>query len=160
MQLLTATNSVFNTEEWPASQGSKVCVFAWPLKAMVQVKLSLYRTGQALRVPGRWSSQISWQMTHEGGKVVSPTHRPSLAPNEIPLVLISVKGQVYTRAIVRPEGLCQWKIPVTPSETETLTTQLIGQCLNQLRHRVPPTIMHCVLNGTQSVTTAANFEND
>jgi hypothetical protein len=45
----------------------------WPLK--VRVKQSLYRSGQALRVPKVWGSEILRQPAHEGGKVVSPKHR-------------------------------------------------------------------------------------
>jgi hypothetical protein len=81
---------------------------------------SLNRLKQALRLTGVWGFHISWQSAHEGGKVVSPTQRPPL-PQQIFLILNYVRDWVDPMAIVRLEGLCQWKIPMTPMGIEPAT---------------------------------------
>jgi len=91
---------------------------------------SHYRPGQALRVPWGWGAQISRQSAHEGGKVVSPTHRPPLPPRKYSWYSFLLEAE-------STPGPCQWKIPVTPSQIEPATFRPVAQCLNRLRHRVP-----------------------
>jgi hypothetical protein len=53
------------------------------------------------------------------------------------LALISARGWVDPRTIAWPEGLSQWRIPVTKSGNRTRDFLLVAQFLNQRCHRLP-----------------------
>jgi hypothetical protein len=110
------------------------------LLVKVTVKQSHYSPWQTLRVEEVKAPRF---LNNRHMKVVrlSALRTGRLYLQEILLVLISVRDWVDPRAIVRPEGLCEWKIPMTPSEIEPATFRLVEQCLNQLRHRVPPPLL-------------------
>ena len=60
--------------------------FFFSHKNVHPVQLNHYRPGQTLRAPGSWFKlqELPPYSAHEGGKVVSPTHWPSLTPGDIP----------------------------------------------------------------------------
>ena len=106
------------------------------IQVKVHVKQSRYRPGVGPECCRKlWFSD--YMTTAQVGGRLSPLGTGRLYHQEMLLVVISVRVWVNPRTIVRPEGLCRWKFPITPSGIETATFRLVAQCLKQLRQRVP-----------------------
>jgi hypothetical protein len=106
---------ILSTEPYSTGVGARV-----PEGKKQKVKQSLYRPWGFLKdceTIGIWR----WQDCQ-------PYAPAAFTPQEIFLLLTCVRGW----------GLCQWKILMTPSGIEPATSRLVAQCLNQLRHHVPP----------------------
>jgi hypothetical protein len=81
--------------------------------------------------------RIFRHLAREGGKVVSPTHRPCFLPRGDPWYLLLLEAE-STPGPQRGRKTCQWKISNTPSGIDIATSRLVAQCLNQ-----PPTPFCC-----------------
>ena len=91
----------------------------------VNVKQSHYRLGQAQRFRGGRGSQISRQLAHEGGKVVSTKKRPPLPSGNNP-------GTHFCSKLSQPKGhnaagrIMTMKNPMTPSGIEPAAFRLVA----------------------------------
>jgi hypothetical protein len=88
-------------------------------------------SSRRLRLPDfRTVGALRWQ----GIELYTPA---AFIPRKYSWYSFLLEAWVDLKAIVRPKGLCQWKIPVTPSVIDPATFRFVAQCLNQLRHHVP-----------------------
>jgi hypothetical protein len=101
-----------------------------------------YPCNRPWRLIGLWDVEVptvSRQSAHRWRWGRQPYAPAALYAPARFLVLISVRGWVDPRAIVRLEGLGQFKNPMTSWGIEHATFRLVAQCLNQLNYRVPHT---------------------
>ena len=85
------------------------------------------------------AARMSRQSAHQGGKVVSRTHRPPLPPIRYPRYSFLLEGWVDPRAIMRPKGLSLKNSSETIGN-RTFDLRPCGAVPSQLRHRSLNTI--------------------
>jgi hypothetical protein len=98
----------------------------------VKVKQSHYRPWQALRVPEGWGSQILRQSVHEDGKIVRPTHKPPLPPENILWPSFVLEAESTPGPQCDRKDRINEKIQWHHREIEPATLRFVAQCLNRV----------------------------
>ena len=136
-KLTTCVSEVLNSTWLVMSQ--KKDTTAFPVgKVKVKVNQSRYRPAVAQRVLRKLRFPDFVTTAQDGGRL-SALRTGRLYPQEMLQVLISVRGWIDPRAVVRSEGfLCQWKNPLTPAGIEPTTFRFVTEHLNHWATAVPP----------------------
>ena len=89
---------------------------------------SRYVPGVAQRVPGSLSFPYYMTTAQDGGKVVSPTHRPPLPPRKYSRYSFLLEAESTPGPIARSEGFyVNEKFPMTPPGIESSSFRFVAQ---------------------------------
>jgi len=100
--------------------------------------------------------RFSRQAERECSKFVSPTHRLPLPSSRYPLYSCLLQAESTPGLKLRPVGSGQWQSPMTPSGIEPVTSRLVAKFLNQLRRRIPKTVI-ILLNHIEALLIGCCF---
>jgi hypothetical protein len=115
----------------------------------MKVQESIYRPEQALRAAGDWFQDF-YKIGTGQWQGYQPNTPAAFAPEEILLVLISLRGWVEPRAVIWMEALCQLcqgKIPMfptgiepacsaVPQQTAPPRAQILARCSLCLKYHI------------------------